>query len=90
MRGLSQEVRTVLIDERRIHQMEAVVAGARRYRDLMRQYMAEQTELIARGASLDELVTSNWERFAETAAAEEELFALLDDLDADRGESRDR
>lgn len=62
--------------------MEAVIESARRYRDLMRRYIAEQAELVERGASLDELVTGNWARFAETSAAEEDLFALLDEFDA--------
>jgi hypothetical protein len=73
-------------NERRIEQMEAVIAAARRYRDLMRQYLTEQREMVERGVSLDEMVLSNWEHFAQTGAAEEELFALLDDLDVRRGQ----
>lgn len=69
-------------DAERAERMEAVVAVARRFRDAMRRYMAEQTEMIDRGVSLDDLVRSNWSRFAEAAAAEEELFALLDTFDA--------
>ena len=38
----------------------------------MRQYMAEQTDLIARGVPLDEFVASNSARFTEAAAAEDE------------------
>jgi hypothetical protein len=75
-----------VIDERRFQRMEEVIAAARRYRDLMRGYLAEQGELMAREASLDDLVTRNWERFAATAAAEGELFALLDHLDAQDGQ----
>ncbi len=71
-----------MADAERAERMEAVVAVARRFRDAMRRYMAEQTEMIDRGVSLDDLVRSNWSRFAEAAAAEEELFALLDTFDA--------
>lgn len=70
--------------------MEAVVAAARRYRDVMRQYMEEQSAQVERGASLDDLVANNWQRFAEAAAAEEDLFALLDALDMHEGRSRGR
>jgi hypothetical protein len=80
-------VRAIVNDERRLQQMEGVIAAARRYRDLMRQYLAEQREMVERGASLDEMVTSNWGHFAETATAEEDLFGLLDDLDAPMGNS---
>lgn len=78
MHGKTQ---VALVENDRLRQMEEVTA-ARRYRDLMRRYLAEQAALLARGASLDEMVRSNWEGFGETADAEEELFALLDDLDA--------
>jgi hypothetical protein len=73
-------------DEQRLRQIEDIIAAARRYRDLMRQYMAEQTDLIARGVPLDEFVASNSARFTEAAAAEDELFALVDEYDAQRGQ----
>jgi len=76
-----------MVDARRLEQMEAVIAAARRYRDAMRRYIAEQTVMIDQGMALDDLVTSNWERFAEASAAEEELFALLDALDGDEREA---
>ncbi|MCA1670215.1 MAG: hypothetical protein LC793_23090 [Thermomicrobia bacterium] len=79
MHGKTQ---VALVEDDRLRQMEEVMAAARRYRDLMRWYLAEQAGLVARGASLDEMVRSNWERFGEAADAEEELFVLLDDLDA--------
>ncbi len=63
--------------------MEMVIAAARQYRDAMRRYIAEQAILMDRGTALDDLVTSNWEGFARAAAAEEELFALLDTLDTE-------
>jgi hypothetical protein len=66
----------------------AVVAAARRYRDLMRRYQRDQAELVAGGASLEDLVTTNWERFAETSAAEADLFASLDALDDGEREVR--
>jgi hypothetical protein len=37
--------------------------------------------------ALDDLVTSNWKRFAAAPAAEEELFAMLDALDGDEREA---
>ena len=61
---------------------EVVIAVAIRYRDAMRRYLAEQSEAMVRGATLDELVTANWPSFQETAQAETELFALLDTLEA--------
>jgi hypothetical protein len=72
-----------MADKRRHEQTEAVVAAARRYRDAMRRYFAEQADLIDQGLSLDDLITRNWDGFAQAAAAEEDLFALLDALDAD-------
>lgn len=75
-----------MADPRRLEQITAVVAAARRYRDTMRRYMAEQAAMIARGVTLDDLVTSNWESFAAVSVAEEELFALLDALDGDERE----
>jgi hypothetical protein len=72
-----------VIDQRRFQQMEDVIAAARRYRDLMRRYVREQAEMAERGVPLDELITSNWERFAEASTAEEALFASLDALDDD-------
>ena len=70
-----------MADARRIELEENVVAAARRYRDAMRRYLAEQLALIDQGMSLDDLVTSNWAGFSRAAAAEEELFVLLDALD---------
>jgi hypothetical protein len=64
-----------------VEQMRAIVTAAGHYRDAMREYLVEQTELIDRGMSLDALVTSNWQRFAETQMAEERLFSLLDALE---------
>ena len=72
-----------MVDARRLEQMEAVIAAARRYRDAMRRYIAEQTVMIDRGIALDDLVTSNWAGFAASASAEEELFALLATLDTE-------
>jgi hypothetical protein len=74
-----------MVDARRHEQTEAVAAAARRYRDLMRRYIVEQTAMIDRGMALDDLVMSNWAGFAAAAAAEEELFALLEALDDDGG-----
>jgi hypothetical protein len=76
-----------MADAHRLERMRAVVAVARRYRDAMRRYIAEQTVMIDQGVALDDLVTNNWERFAEASAAEEELFALLDALDGDEREA---
>ncbi len=61
---------------------DIVVVAAYRYRDAMRRYMGEQAAAVESGASLDELVRSNWSSFEEAARAEEELFSLLDRLDA--------
>jgi hypothetical protein len=72
-----------MADARRVAQEERVIAAARRYRDLMRRYIAEQTAMIDRDMALDDLVMSNWAGFAAAAAAEEELFALLDTLDTE-------
>jgi hypothetical protein len=60
---------------------EVVVEVAIRYRDAMRRYLDEQSEAMAHGATLEELVTDNWPSFQETAQAETELFALLDVLE---------
>jgi hypothetical protein len=69
---------------------EGVVTAAQRYRDAMRRYLGEQAAAVARGASLDALVQCNWESFAQTARAEEELFALVDRLDAMEAEGERR
>ena len=72
-----------MVDARKHEVTEAVVAAARRYRDLMRRYIAEQTAMIDRGMALDDRVMRNWAGFAAAASAEEELFALLDTLDTE-------
>jgi hypothetical protein len=59
-----------------------VIAAALRYRDAMRAYLAVQAEAMVQGATLDDLVAGNWQRYQETAQAEAALFALLDTLEA--------
>jgi hypothetical protein len=61
---------------------EDVAAAAQRYRDAMRQYMAQQIAAIDAGLSLEELVLRNQEGFQAAAQAQEALFALLDALEA--------
>jgi hypothetical protein len=61
---------------------EEVIAAALRYRDAMRAYLAGQAEAMAQGATLDELMLRNQEGFQQAAQAEEELFSLLDRLEA--------
>lgn len=78
-----------MIFQRHFQQAEDVIAAGRRYRDLMRRYVREQAEMVARGVSLDDLITSNWDRFTEVSAAEEALFASLDTLDEVVSESPD-
>jgi hypothetical protein len=63
-------------------EVERIIATARRYRDTLRRYMREQAALAAEGAGLEALLSTNWERFAAVADLEEELFALLDAIDA--------
>jgi hypothetical protein len=59
-----------------------IIDTARRYRDTLRRYMREQAALVAEGAGLEALLSTNWAQFAVVADLEEELFALLDALDA--------
>lgn len=59
----------------------AVIDAAFRYRDAMRQYIAEQAMRIDHGATLDDLMATTSDCYRITAHAEEELFALLDALD---------
>jgi hypothetical protein len=66
-----------------------VIEVAIRYRDAMRRYLAEQSEAMVQGATLEELVTDNWPSFQETAQAETELFALLDMLEATQAHAAD-
>ena len=63
---------------------EAAIAAAIRYRDAMRAYMARQIAAIDTGVSLEDLVLSNQAGFQAAARAEEELFALLDTLEANQ------
>ncbi len=65
----------------RTAEMAEIVAAGQRYRDAMRRYQMVQATLIARGASLDDLVAGNWDGYAAAADAEERLFALLDAFD---------
>jgi hypothetical protein len=63
-------------------EVERIIDTARRYRDALRRYMREQAALAAEGAGLEVLVSTNWGGFAVVADLEEELFALLDAIDA--------
>jgi hypothetical protein len=63
-------------------EVERVIDTARRYRDALRRYMREQAALVAERAGLEFLLSTNWERFAAVADLKEELFALLDVIDA--------
>jgi hypothetical protein len=62
----------------------AAIAAAIRYRDAMREYMAQQVAAIDTGVSLEDLVLHNQAGFQAAAREEEELFALLDALEATR------
>jgi hypothetical protein len=59
-----------------------VIVVATRYRDSMRRYLGQQAEAMARGALLDDLVAESWAAFQDVMQQEEELFALLDTLEA--------
>ena len=61
--------------------VERIIDTARRYRDTLRRYMREQAALVAEGAGLEALLSTNWEGYAVAADLEEELFSLLDALD---------
>jgi hypothetical protein len=63
-------------------EVERVIDAARRYRDTLRRYMRGQAALVAERAGLEFLLSTNWERFAAVADLKEELFALLDAIDA--------
>jgi hypothetical protein len=65
----------------RYERASATIAAARRYRDALRRYLAEQQAAINRGATMDELMTRHQALFQEAMQAERELFALLDALD---------
>lgn len=70
------------MDETRMQSLEAVAEAAREYRAAMRRYINDQTRLLDAGMSLDEIMERNWGRFAETMRAKEQLYAILDALDA--------
>jgi hypothetical protein len=63
-------------------QLLAIAAAARRYRDAMWHYLAERTQVLDDHAVVEDLVTCIWKTFREAMRAEQELFALLDTLDA--------
>jgi hypothetical protein len=63
-------------------QANAIIAAARGYRDTMRHYLAERERVLDDRAVVDDLVTCLWTAFREAMRAEQELFALLDRLDA--------
>jgi hypothetical protein len=72
-----------LIDEHLSYeQANAIGAAARRYRDALRHYTTERATVLDERAVVADLVTRIWTSFREAMRAEEELFALLDALDA--------
>jgi hypothetical protein len=73
-----------LIDDHISHeQATAIVVAARHYRDSMRQYLTERAGALHERTTVDDLVTCIWLSFREAMRAEEELFTLLDALDAE-------
>ena len=67
-----------------------IVEAGRQYRDAMRLYLSEQSAMYDHGVPVDELVATNWKRYAEAQEAETDLFALLDALDAHDRQSQPR
>src|SRR5689334_10038940 len=72
----------ILVDARRVQQLGRIADAARIYRDLQRQYLTEQAAQAARGSTLDDLVTRNFALFEQVAAAEDALFAAVDQCGA--------
>jgi hypothetical protein len=72
-----------MIDDHISHeQATAIVTASRHYRDAMRRYLTERAVALHGRTTVDDLVTCIWLAFREAMRAEEELFTLLDALDA--------
>ena len=72
----------ILVDAQRVQQLGRIADAARIYRELMDRYMTEQVARVEQGHTLDELVIGNYGLFEAVRAAEEELFAAVDECRA--------
>lgn len=70
-----------IVDEAVLMKLLVVASAAFVYRQQTEVYMARQAALIERGATVDEMVTANWQLFEEVARAEQRLFEAIDDLE---------
>lgn len=84
MNRITAACEATLTDDHIAHEQEtAIVAAARQYRDSMRRYSTERAGALHERTTVDDLVTCIWLSFREAMRAEEELFTLLDALDAE-------
>jgi len=69
------------VDEKVLMKLLVVASAAFVYRQQTEAYLVGQVELVEQGATVDEMVTANWQLFEEVARAERRLFEAIDDLE---------